>query len=83
MSKCIRVHYYAQLRDAIKTAEEDIFLQLPILEKEILEILATRHPKQRDLLFASRVAVNEGYVDTDVHLEGFTEIDIISPVSGG
>jgi molybdopterin converting factor small subunit len=83
MPQCIKVHYYAQLRDAINTAEEDISMQLPILEKEILELLARRYPKQRDLLFASRVAVNEGYVNTNVHLEGFTEIDIISPVSGG
>lgn len=83
MSQNIKVNYFAQLRDAIKTPHEEITLQLPILENEILEALALRHPKQRELLFSSRVAIHDGYVEPRVQLDGFAEIDIISPVSGG
>ena len=83
MTQTIRVNYYAQLRDALKTATEDVAVELPARERDILELLAQRHPRQRDLLLASRVAVNEDYVDGRTMLEGISGVDIISPISGG
>lgn len=83
MTQTIRVNYYAQLRDALKTPSEDVSVELPARERDILEQLALRHPRQRDLLLASRVAVNEDYVDGRTLLDGLTGVDIISPISGG
>lgn len=83
MLQTVQVRYYAQLREALKTSKEEVSLELPALEGEILERLAQMHPKQRDLFMASRVAVDDGYVDAHAQLQGFTGVDIISPVSGG
>jgi molybdopterin converting factor small subunit len=83
MLQTVQIRYYAQLREALKTAMEEISLEMPIRERDILDRLAELHPRQRDLLFASRVAVDEGYVDAETGLQGFSEVDIISPVSGG
>ncbi len=83
MPQTVQIRYYAQLREALKTDCEVISLELPIKERELLGFLATLHPKQKELFFASRVAVDEGYVHAEVELAGFSEVDIISPVSGG
>jgi molybdopterin converting factor small subunit len=83
MLQTVQVRYYAQLREALKKSSEEISLELPVREKEILELLAGIHPKQRPLFMASRVAVDDGYVDAEAALQGFSGIDIISPVSGG
>jgi molybdopterin converting factor small subunit len=83
MPQCVKVHYYAQLRDALKASDEEVWLNLPIFEGEILEILAIRHPKLRDVFSSSRIAIHESYVDPAIPLDSFTEIDIISPISGG
>ena len=79
----IRVNYYAQLREALKTGWETVAVDLPARERDILESLARLHPKQRDLFMASRVAVDDGYVGGDALLDGITGVDIISPISGG
>ncbi len=79
----IRVNYYAQLREALKTGWEEIAVPLPARESDILETLARLHPKQRDLFLSSRVAVDDGYVGADALLAGITGVDIISPISGG
>ena len=79
----IRVNYYAQLREALKTSSEEVSVDLPAREGDILERLARLHPRQRNLLLASRVAVHEDYVDANSRLDGFTGVDIISPISGG
>lgn len=83
MVQTILVRYYAQLREALKTASEELDLELPARERDILERLADLHPRQRDLLLASRVAVDEGYVDSRAAITAATSVDIISPVSGG
>jgi molybdopterin converting factor small subunit len=83
MTHTIRVNYYAQLREALKTGSEDVSMELPAKEGDILERLAQLHPRQRDLFLASRVAVDETYVDARVPIDGISGIDIISPISGG
>lgn len=83
MPQTIRVRYYAQLRDALKTSSEEVELELPARERDILEKLAELHPRQRELFLASRVAVDEGYVDGKAAITAATSVDIISPVSGG
>jgi molybdopterin converting factor small subunit len=83
MSPIIRVNYYAQLREALKTKSEDVAVELPARERDILERLAELHPRQRDLFLASRVAVNEDYVSAQSMLDGLSGVDIISPISGG
>jgi molybdopterin converting factor small subunit len=83
MPQTVRVNYYAQLREALKTTAEVVSLELPAREGDLLEQLARLHPRQRDLFLASRVAVNEEYVDGKSLLEGLTDVDIISPISGG
>jgi molybdopterin converting factor small subunit len=83
MTRTLRVNYYAQLREALKTASEEVAVELPARERDILERLAQLHPRQRDLFLASRVAVDEGYVDGHAMLDGLSGVDIISPISGG
>lgn len=83
MTLTVQVRYYAQLREALKTSNEEITLDLPVTENEILNQLAKLHPKLRDLFLASRVAFDEGYVDATESIQHFSSIDIISPVSGG
>jgi molybdopterin converting factor small subunit len=83
MTHTIRVNYYAQLREALKTGSEEVSVELPAREGDILERLAQLHPRQRDLFLASRVAVDENYVDARALIDGISGIDIISPISGG
>lgn len=84
MPQTVRVRYYAQLREALKTGSEDVSLDLPLDEKGLLERLAELHPRQRALFLASRVAVEDGYVDAGSPLRALPSgIDIISPISGG
>jgi molybdopterin converting factor small subunit len=83
MTHTIRVNYYAQLREALKTGFEEVSVDLPAREGDILERLAQLHPRQRDLFLASRVAVDENYVDARALIDGISGIDIISPISGG
>ena len=84
MPQTVYVRYYAQLREALKTASEAVDLELPVDERRLLELLAERHPGQRSLFLASRVAVADAYVETGRLLDGLdTGVDIISPISGG
>ena len=83
MTPTIRADYYAQLREALKTSSEEVAVELPALERDILERLAQLHPRQRDLFMASRVAVDEDYVDAKTLLDKLSGVDIISPISGG
>jgi molybdopterin converting factor small subunit len=79
----IRVNYYAQLREALRTACEDVAVDLPARERDLLESLAALHPKQRDLFLASRIALDDGYIGAQLVPEGTAGVDIISPISGG
>lgn len=83
MVRQVRIRYYAQLREALGRASEEVPLDLPAREGDILAALAARHPRQKDLLLASRVAVSDGYVDAGAPLDPAADLDIISPISGG
>lgn len=84
MPQAVRVRYYAQLREALKTASEEVAFDLPLDERALLERLAELHPRQRGLFLASRVAVDDGYVEASASLGDLpTGVDIISPISGG
>ena len=83
MVRQVRIRYYAQLREALGRADEDVALDFPAGERDILERLAALHPRQRDLFLASRVAIGDGYVGGQAAVESTGEIDIISPISGG
>ena len=82
----VRVRYYAQLREALKTGSEEVSVVAPMDERGLLEHLAGLHPRQRDLLLASRVAVGDAYAEPGRAWEGpelDSGVDIISPISGG
>jgi molybdopterin converting factor small subunit len=83
MLRRVRIRYYAQLRDALRASSEEVDLEFPARERDILERLGDRHPRQRSLFLASRVAVGDGYVPAGSAVEGADELDIISPISGG
>lgn len=83
MVRRVRIRYYAQLRDALGASSEDVDLDLPARERDILERLGDRHPRQRALFLASRVAVGDGYVAAGSAVDSADELDIISPISGG
>jgi hypothetical protein len=84
MPQAVRIRYYAQLRDALKTGSEEVTLDLPLDERGLLERLADLHPGQRGLFLASRVAVDDAYPAPGRLLERLESgVDIISPISGG
>lgn len=83
MARRVLIRYYAQLRDALGASSEEVEIDFPARERDILERLSDRHPRQRPLFLASRVAVRDGYVAAGTPVEGADEIDIISPISGG
>lgn len=84
MSQTVRVRYYAQLREALKTASEEVTLEAPLDERGFLELLAGLHPPQRALFLASRVALADAYAEPGRPLQPLESgVDIISPISGG
>jgi molybdopterin converting factor small subunit len=83
MVRRVQIRYYAQLRDSLGKGSEEVELDLPAGEREVLERLAALHPRQRDILLASRVASEDGYVGGRVPAEAPSGLDIISPISGG
>jgi molybdopterin converting factor small subunit len=84
MPQSVRVRYYAQLREALKTDSEEVSVEPKVDERGLLERLAGLHPRQRDLFLASRVAVADAYAQAGRPLEGLEAgVDIISPISGG
>ena len=83
MSMKIHVRYYAQLREALGTSGEEVTLELSLGEREILECLARIHPAQREMFLASRVAVEDRFMERRELLEAPAALDIISPISGG
>lgn len=84
MPQSVRIRYYAQLREALKTDSEEVSVDMPVDERGLLERLAGLHPRQRDLFLASRVAVADAYAQAGRPLEGLEAgVDIISPISGG
>jgi molybdopterin converting factor small subunit len=83
MTHTVHVRYYAQLRDALKTSGEEVTFVFPARESDILERLSALHPGQRALFMASRVAVEDGFVDDGALVREAAGLDIISPISGG
>jgi molybdopterin converting factor small subunit len=83
MPSTVRVRYYAQLRDALKTPSEEVSLDLPARERDVLERLAALHPRQRDIFLASRVAVDDAFLAEGARIDAAGNLDIISPISGG
>ena len=86
MAHPVRIRYYAQLRDALKTDSEEVSIETPVDERGLLERLAALHPRQRALFLASRIAVDDAYAEPgrawrEDELE--SGVDIISPISGG
>ncbi len=85
MSKLVRVEirYYAQLRESLRISREEIELELPATEEEILKRLAQSHPAQEKLILASRAAVQDAYLARGTMIRELESLDVISPVSGG
>ena len=84
--RSVQVRYYAQLREAFKTGVEEVEVETPVDERGLLERLAGLHPRQRDLILASRVAVQDAYAQPGRSWLGHeldSGVDIISPISGG
>jgi molybdopterin converting factor small subunit len=84
--RSVRVRYYAQLREALKTGSEEVSIAAPLDERGLLEHLAGLHPRQRDLFLASRIAVGDAYAEPGSIWQGpelDSGVDIISPISGG
>lgn len=85
MPKLVRVEvrYYAQLRENLRLSFEEMELELPITEDEILARLIAIHPAQEKLIRASRIAVEDAYLPRGTVIQELISIDVISPVSGG
>lgn len=79
----VQVRYFAQLRDALGRSVEEVEFDLPADERSVLEKLAVLHPRQKDILLASRMAAGDGYAASLSGADAPAGIDIISPISGG
>ncbi|SHK40962.1 molybdopterin synthase sulfur carrier subunit [Thermocrinis minervae] len=73
--------YFSIIREKLKKSQEDIDFQGSV--KDLKGYLSERYPDLRHLIEASKVAVNEEYVDDDFPLKGGERVALIPPVSGG
>ena len=79
----VEIRYYAQLREDLRLSNEEIELELPATEEDILNRLAQLHPKQAALFLASRAAVEDEYLPRGTVVQDLRAVDVIPPVSGG
>ena len=79
----VEVRYYAQLRENLRLSSEEVELELPATEDDILARLAAIHPAQEKLIRASRIAVEDTYLPRGTVIQELISMDVISPVSGG
>ena len=77
------IRYYAQLREKLRVSSEELELELPATEEEILKRLAALHPGQEALILALRLAVEDEYLPRGTVIQRLPSADVIPPVSGG
>jgi molybdopterin synthase sulfur carrier subunit len=79
----VRVLLFAGLREAAGTRELCVELDPADGVAELRAALARACPPLAPLLANAAIAVNEEFVDGDVHLQSGDTVALIPPVSGG
>lgn len=79
----ITVLYFAGAKDATGKRRESIKLPEYTTIRELLSRISSTHPKIRNILNSSQIAVNYKVVDVDAILKEADEVALLPPVSGG
>jgi len=82
-SQTVKLVFYAQLRDLMGRAEMQMTLNFPSNEKDLLNQIASEFPAAQALIFRCRIAVDDEYLSQDFPVESASQLDLISPISGG
>jgi molybdopterin converting factor subunit 1 len=79
----IRVLYFAQLRDRVRTGEETLELSSAMNVAELARHLERVHPELSGRLAGVRLAVNESFAGPDERVADGDVVALIPPVAGG
>jgi MoaE-MoaD fusion protein len=79
----LTVLYFAAARERAGTARETLEGPAPANVRQLLEVLAGRHPELRPLLPHLRVAVNQEFQSLDAPVPDGAEVALVPPVAGG
>jgi molybdopterin synthase catalytic subunit len=79
----IRTRLFASLKDTIGSGWVESNLGPGATVRDLLDELASSHPRARTALEKAMVAVNLEYVGPDFRLSQDDEVALIPPVSGG
>jgi molybdopterin synthase catalytic subunit len=78
----LTILYFAAARERAGTAQETVeWASGPV--RQLLEMLAARHPDLRPLLPHLRVAVNQEFTSLDAPVPDRAEVALVPPVAGG
>jgi molybdopterin converting factor subunit 1 len=77
----LTIHLFSRARELAQASTLDVH---PVATVAALRAeLANRFPALRELLAASRIAVNHDFADDSMPLNDSDEVAVIPPVSGG
>lgn len=79
----VRVLLFSVLRERIGASHIDVSLERDCDTGDLLQKLIETYPDVRLYAPATRLAVNEEYVEGTVDLKDGDEVALITPVSGG
>jgi MoaE-MoaD fusion protein len=79
----LTVLYFAAARERAGTARETVEEPTPGNVRQLLEVLAGRHPELRPLLPHLRVAVNQEFQSLEAPIPEGAEVALVPPVAGG
>ena len=79
----IRLHFFAQLREMVKTSEFVLESVGPLSCKEAVLKVTEQYPQASGLVKTCSVAKNGNFVGQETDLEDGDELAILPPVSGG
>jgi len=82
-TQAVTVSYFAATRELCGTGQERIELAGPIRGEELLDRLASRHPRLAPLVHRMRLAVNGELAAADVVVRPGDDVAVLPPVAGG
>ncbi len=77
----MKVLYFAEIKDILQKAQEDIVLEQALTVQQFEDLLFERYPQINNKKF--QVAVNEEFVQKSDSIQPNDTVALIPPVSGG
>ncbi|MDY7225354.1 molybdopterin converting factor subunit 1 [Hyalangium rubrum] len=79
----VTILYFAAARERVGTQRESLEVPGGVRVREVLRLLAEKHPSLGPLLPHLRVAVNHEFMDAEAEVPAGAELALIPPVAGG